>query len=160
VAGFVNGGIIGAMKYRKLRMAWSVAWGLAAVLLVVLWVRSYSTQDALLYRRNKTLVSVYNSEGVAGGYYYSYPPDTSMGNPPGIEWISNPTHYRRPTQSLIWEFSQQGFNIGLPAGCFVGVIALLATVVWLPLKSFSLRTLLIATTLVAVVLGLAVWAAR
>ena len=29
------------MKYRKLRIAWSVAWGLLAVLLFVLWVRSY-----------------------------------------------------------------------------------------------------------------------
>jgi len=34
-----------------------------------------------------------------------------------------------------------------------------ATVPWLK-PSFSLRTLLIATTLVAVVLGLIVWAAR
>ena len=31
------------MRFRKLRIAWSVFWGLAAVLLIVLWVRSYST---------------------------------------------------------------------------------------------------------------------
>jgi hypothetical protein len=30
------------MRFRKLRNAWSVAWGIACVLLVVLWVRSYS----------------------------------------------------------------------------------------------------------------------
>ena len=29
------------MKHRKLRIAWSVAWGVVAVLLCVLWVRSY-----------------------------------------------------------------------------------------------------------------------
>ena len=29
------------MKYRKLRIAWSVAWGAVAVLLCVLWIRSY-----------------------------------------------------------------------------------------------------------------------
>ena len=29
------------MKFRKLRIAWSVAWGVVAVLLCVLWVRSY-----------------------------------------------------------------------------------------------------------------------
>src|SRR6478609_7250090 len=29
------------MRFRKLRIAWSVAWGLACVLLIVLWVRSY-----------------------------------------------------------------------------------------------------------------------
>jgi hypothetical protein len=28
------------MKHRKLRIAWSVVWGVVAVLLVVLWVRS------------------------------------------------------------------------------------------------------------------------
>ena len=29
------------LKYRKLRIAWSVAWGMLAVLLIALWVRSY-----------------------------------------------------------------------------------------------------------------------
>jgi hypothetical protein len=29
------------MKYRKLRIAWSVAWGIVAALFVVLWVLSY-----------------------------------------------------------------------------------------------------------------------
>src|SRR5690242_190518 len=33
------------MRYRKLRIAWSVVWGLAAVLLIVLWVRSYWRWD-------------------------------------------------------------------------------------------------------------------
>src|SRR5690349_76522 len=33
------------MKYRKLRIAWSVVLGLVAVLLIVLWVRSYKSQD-------------------------------------------------------------------------------------------------------------------
>src|SRR5689334_1540725 len=33
------------MKYRKLRIAWSVAWGIVAGLLVVLWVRSYNFRD-------------------------------------------------------------------------------------------------------------------
>src|SRR3954447_22406762 len=28
-------------KFRKLRIAWSVSWGLSCVLLVVLWVRSH-----------------------------------------------------------------------------------------------------------------------
>jgi hypothetical protein len=29
------------MRFRKLRIAWSVFWGLNGVLLIVLWVRSY-----------------------------------------------------------------------------------------------------------------------
>ena len=35
------------MKYRKLRIAWSVVWGIAAVLLIVLWVRSYWLADSI-----------------------------------------------------------------------------------------------------------------
>src|SRR6476620_3231066 len=34
------------MRHRKLRVAWSVVWGVVAVLLVVLWVRSYWQADA------------------------------------------------------------------------------------------------------------------
>src|SRR5262245_51891917 len=39
------------MKHRKLRIAWSVAWGLLAVLLCVLWVRSYWWYDQLTFGR-------------------------------------------------------------------------------------------------------------
>ena len=37
----------GRMRFRKLRIAWSVVWGLAAVLLIVLWVRSYWWVDQI-----------------------------------------------------------------------------------------------------------------
>ena len=33
------------MRFRKLRIAWSVMCGIACVLLIVLWVRSYWWQD-------------------------------------------------------------------------------------------------------------------
>ena len=33
------------MRYRKLRIAWSVVCGIACVLLIALWVRSYSSLD-------------------------------------------------------------------------------------------------------------------
>ena len=35
------------MRFRKLRIAWSVAWGVACLLLIVLWVRSYRQVDTL-----------------------------------------------------------------------------------------------------------------
>src|SRR5690349_16513123 len=45
------------MKYRKLRLAWSVAWGVVAVLLCILWVRSYWSLDlaAIHYTNDFTL---------------------------------------------------------------------------------------------------------
>ena len=38
------------MRFRKLRIAWSVACGIACVLLIVLWVRSYWSCDQVLLR--------------------------------------------------------------------------------------------------------------
>src|SRR5690242_16490104 len=35
------------MRFRKLRIAWSVFWGIACVPLIVLWVRSYAYIDIL-----------------------------------------------------------------------------------------------------------------
>jgi hypothetical protein len=35
------------MRFRKLRIAWSVGYGLACVLLIVLWVRSYFWTDQI-----------------------------------------------------------------------------------------------------------------
>jgi hypothetical protein len=37
------------MRFRKLRIAWSVGWGVAAGLLIVLWVRSLVLNDYLGY---------------------------------------------------------------------------------------------------------------
>src|SRR4029079_14162774 len=33
------------MKYRKLRIAWSVAWGVICLLLIAMWARSYTRWD-------------------------------------------------------------------------------------------------------------------
>ncbi len=34
-------GMMGGMRYRKLRIAWSVAWEIIGLLLIALWVTSY-----------------------------------------------------------------------------------------------------------------------
>jgi hypothetical protein len=39
------------MRFRKLRIAWSVVWGVAAALFVVLWVRSYLYSDSIAIAR-------------------------------------------------------------------------------------------------------------
>jgi hypothetical protein len=36
------------MRFRKLRIAWSVAWAVACVLLIVLWVWSYTALESWL----------------------------------------------------------------------------------------------------------------
>ena len=109
------------MKYRKLRIAWSVTWGVVAVLLCVLWVRSYLAVHDELGIHN----SIYLSDG---GYIHSF---------------------EGPTLGDV-------LPARLPFVIPVVVAAGLTSLPWFPFR-FSLRTLLIATTLVAVVLGLIVW---
>ena len=150
------------MRHRKLRIAWSVGWGLVAVLLCVFWVRSYLWLEQLILPI---------SSNVAIG----------VGVMPGSSVIAiNPKwgwpHVTRHSQSVdgwlgrvgwphsrLWGLFQiRATGAVIPFWFSLVVVAALASIVWirhLPWR-FSLRTLLIATTLVAVVLGLWVWAVR
>jgi hypothetical protein len=87
------------MKYRKLRIAWSVGWGVLCLLLIVLWVRSDHWADAI------------------------------------------------------------GYGIDFPAWLATLFAASLVVATLLPWR-FTLRTLLIGMTVLAVVLGIVVWVAR
>ena len=106
--------------FRKLRIAWSVAWGIAAVLLIALWVRSYGHDDFLVKTASPGFPILESSEG---RFTYFPSPSTTSSDVP------------------YW----------LPVVTFTA----LATAPWLRRISwrFSLRTLLIATTLVGVGLG-------
>jgi hypothetical protein len=147
------------MKFRKLRIAWSVAWGLVAVLLIVLWVRSYyvfdfisridgnrfsmtlgSTAGALDFERvDMKLLRDVSPRNHGWRYKAAMPAPL----PPGFRWRHVPSLGTLQIQIPYWPL-------------FIGVMALAAFpgVAW----RFSLRTLLIVTTLLAVLLGLAVWA--
>jgi hypothetical protein len=135
------------MRYRKLRIAWSVVWGLAAVLLIVLWVRSYST----LYQID-TLPTVTSNQGhVYIGETFSATGRTLIAT--NLLW-----HSVRQIDGLL-TINPRGTGLSIPDSCLMLIAGALAAVPWIP-RRFSLRTMLIATTLVAVVLGLVVWAAR
>jgi hypothetical protein len=147
------------MRFRKLRIAWSVAWGLLAVLLIVWWVRSYHTYDTLTIRLSD---SKHLDLGSYFGQFTSY--------------ILEPLPSRK---SQYWEIIHEPLDDVDPESMripgvvgslgprqvyfpfWLPLLGLLATAAasWLPIR-FKLRTLLIATTLMAVVLGLAVFATR
>ena len=150
----------GGMRFRKLRIAWSVAWGLSCVLLIALWVRSYQWTDKVGRRsangRTTTFVSNRGSIKLlddvinlprkripAHGWQLSTGEYYHLAKPPAFEWRTsgNFTVVRVPSWFLV--FSLSGLGI-LP---------------WLRWK-YSLRTLLIAITLVAVGLGLVVYVIR
>ena len=152
-----------AMKYRKLRIAWSVAWGIACLLLVVLWVRSYS------YRSNFQAVALnhtFQCSLLAGTIHLCIGtpfPDWATGfweKHHSDPYFDNWDHPNSPA----FNFSVNQYGAGSVAVEFPYwfpplITMILATAPWLRWR-FSLRTLLIAMTLVAVGLGAIVWAAR
>jgi hypothetical protein len=154
------------MSNRKLRIAWPVAWGIACVLLIVLWVRSYwrayhleSTDAAVIVAADYgeihvslDLPAILDGEEDGGWSIYGTPPlfDSFEGFPRGKP---SPPH-------LDFQFNSIRDLYFRAPGWFLSLsTVVLAALPWLP-RRFSLRTLLIATTLVAAGLGLIVYAAR
>ena len=150
------------MRFRKLRIAWSVFWGLATVLLIVLWVRSYSGLDYC-----KIPVGALHIHTIKGKLIvFALPnrPDWKVGSVP-MRYVAHHPVLQSPYSG--WPGSG-GFTISeeppaahlhVPFFAATIVVAVFGTLAWIPGR-FSLRTLLIATTLVAVVLGLVAWTAR
>ena len=145
------------MSFRKLRIAWSVGWGLAGVLVIVMWVRSYrapTTVELIVTPRTR-----YYLHSVAGTIAVQRWHRTFAGRE--FMPIFN-------ASSLPWLVTNAGIKIqrdssrGIESLSISYWLVILGDVIvaflpWLPFKRFSLRTLLIATTLVAVALGLIVW---
>jgi len=146
---------------RGLRIAWSVVFGIICVVLIVLWVRSYSrlefvhcplsSQNTLFFKSHVGRLSVY-----AGGPV----PNVSGVFPSGWgikSWPQPESATRRNQQQPGWSFGWDtyGAHFLFPHWLPILLSGLIAVGAGLrrPDK-FSLRTLLIATTLIAVVLGI------
>jgi hypothetical protein len=173
------------MKYRKLRIAWSVGWGVAAVLLVALWVRSYWWVDGVRLQANATYYLVSASQALRLEILPGAPPLArerakmrelttrivipDMANAVSSSWhkfkVSADRDPERQATSIL------GFRLTRPPTTplpvcphwfAVTLLAALATAPWVRKLDyrFSLRTLLIAMTLVAVGLGAIVWAVQ
>src|SRR5262245_56025171 len=149
-------GRMGGMRFRKLRFAWSVVWGVVAVLLIVLWVRSYSRYEEINAAVNQIqfrcvslkgflIVNWTKASSAARSYRFYVSAPASV---PSI-----PEEERRPFRVVL--------EVGVLMQIWIPTLAALVAVgiPWLRWR-FSLRTLLIATTLVAVVLGVIVYAVR
>ena len=133
------------MKHRKLRIAWSVVWGIAAALLVALWVRSYWWADLISIRY------YWPCAVVRGSAFYRF----------NLEWASS---LKRAFVIVANQIEIE--EIWLPTGNFHVLNPKVTVPLWpialacmtagaVPwIRRFSLRTLLIATTLVAVGLAL------
>jgi hypothetical protein len=152
------------MRFRKLRIAWSVTWGIVAVLLCVLWVRSYRNGE-MLYIPLRTSESV-RLRTTQGHVYYARQP-VDPGSQSNFHFTPNSRDRYfaavMPNKKGIlgsW-FANSKFAM-IPLWFPTVIAGVLAFASWTPQFSlrFSLRTLLIAATLVAVILPLIIWLSR
>jgi hypothetical protein len=151
------------MRFRKLRIAWSVLCGLMAVLPIVLWVRSYFIRD-IAWLPTSRISAEMNS--LCGRAVLVFPVDTHM---LGDQFKTNHAKVNLGDTSRIENnilrivvIRQSNLTeIQIPFWCPALICVAFGTAPWLHYqRKYTLRTLLIVTTLVAVVLGLIVWTVR
>ncbi len=135
------------MKFRYLRIAWSVGWGVAAVLLIVLWVRSYWWVDAAYVALSHSAISRQGTIYIDAGLSWTWAATCHEFGWPVLQW----TMLKNDSEVAVKEG-----NVAFPVTRLVLLTAACAPLSWIS-RRFTLRTLLIATTLVAVALGLIVW---
>jgi hypothetical protein len=132
----------------------------------VLWVRSYFTAEGYYLANSSGQTFVGTTSGIFSISSASprsrnprQPADTG-----GWKYQSKePTLFLRSTMlrfNFVMRRSPATVILELPCWVPVLVLSVLASMPYIPRLRFTLRTLLIATTLVAVGLGLIVWAMR
>ncbi len=149
----------GFLEY--LRIAFSAACLIACVLLIALWVRSLwggsfisgpgfaSKQDIRLGVIGGYLLFDWESDPEPMVRYHAWHFENGKFIEPGPHLLPYRFYYRRDAKFL---------SLYMPFCIVAFVPAALVTLPWIPWsKRYSLRTLLIATTLVAIALGLIVW---
>jgi hypothetical protein len=140
-----------------LQIAWTARRGIVCVLLAVLWIRSYWVDDVVwvpftgylqLNSNCGDVRIIANAENRRPLWQFDF---------------STPRAYNRH-----WFFKFEAhprfvwwLDITIPHWCLTILVAIGATAPWIHCsRRFSLRTLLIATTQTAIMLGLVVWSIR
>ena len=119
------------MRFRKLRIAWSVTCGIACVLLIALWVRSIQHDYVFPEHWKNPTIQIRSYSGTFEV----------------TRWVSPSKWTMTPSTIIKIPY--------LVLTLITAAAAIAPGVRWS--KRFSLRTLLITTTLVAVALGLVAW---
>jgi hypothetical protein len=145
------------MRFRKLRIAFSATCAIACVLLIVLWVRSYSRRDDMFgplsaaqwydieHVRGRVMLGI-SLRDLGRGITSTRLP--IPGEPGIVQWPESPLGFG------ILQFPS-GSGLIVPYWFLVSLSTAITAIPWITWpKRFSLRTHLIATTLLAVVLGL------
>jgi hypothetical protein len=142
------------MRFRKLRIAFSITCGVACVLMSVLWVRSYRVCDGVGWS------SIEAPSGL-GVIQFS-----ALAEPQHRGWYSTSlqandvsSDENTDIRAFVYHVDQDLVYLNAPHWFLAVASAAFAVLPWLRWR-FSLCILLIATTLVAVILRLIVWVVR
>jgi hypothetical protein len=158
---------------RYLRIAFSAVCGIACVLLVVWWLRGYWYQDYVSGRvSNSRSIHITSWHGWVS--FHSIWDTKFLKEPSQLSAWDFTSHFIKPDPIFgksalprpgwVWHERnianrQTSFNMVVPCWSPVLFVAAFAALPWLgSFRRFSLKTLLIATTVLAVVLGFSVWA--
>lgn len=161
------------MRFRNLRIAWSVGWGILCLLLIVLWVRTYfvlSAWESAPGPASDVEVLIGKGEIVA---LIRWPPRSSTVHWNSLsysktEWIYHATRHKTVLGFWVTRFPSgyyRDYCLIAPFWFLAILSAVLAALPWMPRLGwqFSLLTLFIATTLAAAIqawMSWVVWAAN
>ncbi len=157
-------------RFRRIRFAVSVFFSALALALCVMWVRSYSAKETYQGPIWKYVVSIQSVRGELGIGFWDWPYKSfawkkrTITDSESMESLWEPAKGKVPLSNLgiRWyrQLAPQMTLVVVPFWMPVSMATTIAVVPWIiHLRRFSLRTMLIVTTLVAVVLGLGVWMA-
>jgi hypothetical protein len=146
---------MGGMRFRKLRIAWSVLWGVACVLLIMLWVRSYWARDMTRGVIGNSGLHL-NATSLSGVVAFAFDEWRGTPHPWMFESVSNQENMVAVFSSVVgkpplswlgfrWQFKPNLVVVILPCWSIVLSTIALATIPWICWR-YRLHTLLDAVT--------------
>jgi hypothetical protein len=147
------------MKYCKLRIAWSVGWGVLCLMLIALWVRSYWYHEGFNWSFSTPKYMHISSDAgqlFLGVGSVSFVPPRYFRGEAGL-YADEHDLIRMPT--LLAGQNKWGFQVTIPYWLLLLGTAAIAAFPWIR-RRFSPRTMLIGMTLLTVALCLIIALAR
>lgn len=145
----------------QLRIGWTIFCGVLGLLLIALWVRSYWYIDIVLRYNPTSTLSAISERGVLG---ISHDRLRGPAFIPTWNYVSSPANNKkeRPKHMVLgfWLVRlPDQVGISVPHWFLVVIAIVMGSSPWTQWR-FSLRTLLIAMTVVAAGLGFIMWLAK
>lgn len=157
------------IRFRRLRIAWSVLAAGACICVAAIWVRSFVRSESLLVfpDNGRYFLKLWS---MRGGLLVDFGTEPPGSGPPPFFWklfksTQNPDDFHTPPSILGFRFVRSNPNRGnvpynqndfqrIPYWFFIFLAAAVGTVPWIR-WSFSVRTMIIAVTVIAALLAFA-----